>query len=129
MADHFNVLDRSTALDVTFTQTGTVTGTFTSTARWYAPYACTVTAVRASLGTAPSVQAVKVDVQKNGTSIFATTTANRPSVAVAGNTATGGTPDTVALVAGDYLTVSGTQGDTAGAAAVLTVQVTLSRSA
>ena len=130
MADHFNTLDSAGTVEtVEFTHQGSLAPTFTSTAPWYPPYNCTITAVRASLGVAPSVQAVKVDVQKNGTSIYAVTTANRPSVAASAKTALGGAPDTTALTTADYLTVSATQADTAGAADTLVVQVSYTRSA
>lgn len=70
--------------------------------RWYPPASCTISGVRASVGTAPTGSSVIVDVNKNGTTIY-TTQGNRPTIAAAGNTALGGTPDVTALTTSDYL--------------------------
>lgn len=65
----------------------------------------TITGVRLMVGTAPTSQALLVDVNKNGTTIY-TTQANRPTIAAGANTGgPGATPDVTSLVAGDYLTI------------------------
>jgi hypothetical protein len=94
------------------------------TSRYYLEEARTVVKVRASVGTAPTGAAILVDVNKNGTTIF-TTQANRPSIAISGNTATG-TPQVTALAAGDYLTVDVDQVGSTVAGSDLTVQIELS---
>ena len=86
--------------------------------------ALTITATRASVGTAPTGAAVIVTIDKNGTSIHATTPANRPTIAVSTFTAAGGTPDTTAWAAGEYLSVDIAQIGSTIAGADLTVQVT-----
>jgi hypothetical protein len=64
-----------------------------------------VETVRIRATTAPTGSALTVDVNKNGTSIYAATQANRPSIAAGANAALGGTPDTTTFALGDVLTV------------------------
>lgn len=64
----------------------------------------TIRNVRASVNTAPTGAAVRVDVNKNGVTIF-TTQANRPSIAVSTNTVKVTNMDITTLADGDYLTV------------------------
>ena len=85
--------------------------------------ALTITATRASVGTAPTGAAVIVTIDMNGISICATTPANRPTIAVGTFTAAGGTPDTTAWAAGAYLSVDIAQVGSTVAGADLTVQV------
>lgn len=99
----------------------------TGTYRYYVNEACTVIATRSAVGTAPSGSTLIVDVKKNGTSIFATTTTNRPTITAGAFTALGGTPDTTALAAGDYLTVDVLQVGSGTPGADLTVTVQLQR--
>lgn len=74
------------------------------TARWYAPVNLTITAVRASVGTAPTGASAIFDVNKNGTTIF-TTQSNRPTIAASSFTDLADAIDVTTLSAGDYLTV------------------------
>lgn len=67
------------------------------------------------IGTAPTGQAAKVDVLKNGTSIYST----KPQFAVSANTLTAGALATSALSPGDRLTFSVTQIGTAAPGAGL----------
>ena len=71
--------------------------------RFRFPFAATITGVTAAIDTAPTGQAVIVDINKNGSTIF-TTQANRPSIAT-GNNATSAvaTPNTTGVVAGRLL--------------------------
>lgn len=78
--------------------------------------------VRAAVGTAPTGAALIVDVKKNGTSIWATTTGNRPTIAISGFTATGGAPDTAFIDPGEYFTVDVLQVGSTIAGADLTVK-------
>ncbi len=106
-----------------------VPGTLTAaagTVRLYVPFACTVTNVRASVGTAPTGASLIVDVLKNGTTIFSTT-GNRPTITATNFTDLSSTPDVTAIAADDYLTISVAQiGSTvAGADLVVTIVVTV----
>lgn len=47
-----------------------------------------------------------VDITKNGVSIFATTTANRPTISSGGLSATSGVPDTTSFIKGDIIGIS-----------------------
>lgn len=80
--------------------------TVTGALRWYndTGSVLNINSIRASVGTAPTGATLICDVKINGTSAFATTTANRPTIAVSTNTATAGTPDTTTLQPGDYVT-------------------------
>ena len=61
--------------------------------------------VTARLATAPTgATTFKVDVNKNGTTIF-TTQANRPIFTASQNKADSGSPDVTSVTTGDYLTV------------------------
>jgi len=97
--------------------------TTTGQHRFYVESSRTITLVRVSVGTAPTDASLIVDILKNGTSIYASTPANRPTIAAAGFTATGGTPDTPSVSAGDYLTVNVVQVGSTVAGSDLTVQV------
>lgn len=74
--------------------------------RWYNKTGSTKTISNVFLmvETAPTGASLIVDVNKNGTSIFATTPANRPTIAASGTSGTSGTPDTTSVADGDYLT-------------------------
>lgn len=89
--------------------------------RLYVTVACTISQVHISVGTAPAGQSIKVDVNKNGVTIF-TTQANRPEIAIAGF-ADSSVPDVTALAPGDYLTVDIDQAGTTILGADLVVQV------
>lgn len=64
----------------------------------------TITYVRATVGTAPASVAVRVDVNRDGTTIF-TTQANRPSITPGAFTAKVTNMDVTTLAAGSYLSV------------------------
>jgi hypothetical protein len=81
-----------------------------------------IRAVRASVGTAPTGAAVRVDVNKNGTTIF-TTQGNRPNIAVGTNTSKVTNMDVTALADGEYLTVDVDVIGSTVAGADLTVQI------
>lgn len=80
-------------------------------------------AVRASAGTAPAGQALVVDININGTTIF-TTQANRPVIAAGTNSSGKVTNmDITTVNDGDYLTVDVDQVGSTTAGADLTVQI------
>ncbi len=93
--------------------------------RIYLESSRTVAAVRAAVGTAPTGASIIVDVLKNGTSIYASTPANRPTITAGNYMALGGTPDTTSCVAGDYITVSVLQVGSGVAGSDLTIAVRL----
>lgn len=105
-----------------FSQSGTVS-VKTGTQRLYNDTGRTLTIqkVRATLGTAPTGATFIADINKNGTTIF-TTTGNRPTIAISGNTATG-VPDVTSWADGEYLTVDIDQVGSTVAGADLVVQV------
>jgi hypothetical protein len=92
--------------------------------RLYVTQACTITGVRASVGTAPTGASLIVDVNKNGTTLFTTQSA-RPTIVVGTNTVTT-VPAVTALAVGDYLTVDIDQVGSTVAGSFLTVQVATS---
>jgi hypothetical protein len=89
-------------------------------ARWYAPYNATITAVRASVGSAPTGASIIVDVLKNGVSVMN----DRPTIAPDTYTDLGGPVDPNILV-GDYITIDVVQVGTTYVGGDLTVQVLL----
>lgn len=98
-------------------------GTSVGAARIYndTGQAMTIESVRASVGTAPSGAQVIVDVNLNGVTIF-TTQANRPTIAIGGNT-NKATPAVTSWPDGGYLTVDIDQVGSTVAGADLVVQV------
>jgi hypothetical protein len=107
----------------TFSRPGILTAT-PGTGRLRFPWAIRVLGVTAAVNTAPTGTSLILDVNKNGTSIFATTPSNRPTIAAAANATTvEPVPDTVNLAAGDYLTVDVDQIGSGTAGSDLTVFV------
>jgi hypothetical protein len=84
----------------------------------------TITAVRASVGTAPTGATLIVDVNKNGTTIF-TTQANRPTIAVSTNTIKRTNMNVTTVADGEYLTVDVDQVGSTVAGSNLIVQITI----
>ena len=69
------------------------------------PKALTITKAYAYVKTAPTGAAIVVDINKNGTSIWNATPANRLTIAAAGVSGNQTSFDTVALAEGDILTI------------------------
>jgi hypothetical protein len=93
---------------------------------FYMEYPGEVYGVRAGVTTVPTGSSILVDVNKNGTSLWNTNQANRPTIPV--STKTSGynqTMDTQVVAAGDYLTVDIDQIGSTVAGANLTVAVWL----
>lgn len=86
---------------ITFSRAGNL-ATGVGTFRWYSKGSWTIIDVRATVGTPSTGADVIVDVNKNGTSIFPTNP--RPTIVQTTNTIVA-TPNTTALVDGDYITV------------------------
>jgi hypothetical protein len=111
---------------LTLGSSGTLTAT-AKTARLYVPFACTVTNVAASVGTAPTGASVVADVLLNGTTLWGTNPGSRPTITATNYADLTNTPDTTAIAAGDYLTLTiATVGSTiAGADLNVIVTVTV----
>lgn len=108
-------------LIATFTQPGTL-ASGAGVNRFPMPTAGTIVSVLAIVGTASTGQAILIDVNKNGTTIF-TTQANRPTIAAAATISSVKTPDVTAFSLGDYLTVDIDQIGSGATGADLVVQV------
>jgi hypothetical protein len=86
----------------------------------------TIVSVRASVETSPTGASIKVDVNKNGTTIF-TTQANRPTIAIGGTTSGKVTNADVTSVAdGDFITVDVDQVGSTVAGSDLTLTLVVS---
>jgi hypothetical protein len=111
---------------LTLGRAGTLTAT-AGTARLYVPFACTITNVAASVGTAPTGASVVVDVLLNGTTLWGTNPGNRPTITATNFADLTNTPDTTAITAGDYLTltVAGVGSTVAGADLNVVITVTV----
>lgn len=88
-----------------FSKTGQLTVS-SGTVRLPIEDAYTIIGTRLTVGTAPTGANLVIDVLKNGSTIY-TTTSNRPTI-IAGSSSggPGATPDVNSLAAGDYLTVN-----------------------
>lgn len=91
-------------LEKLFTFNGTVADGDTSL-RVPFKRACTLTNVYAYATTSPTSAAMRIDVDRNGTTVFTTQTA-RPSIAIGANADMTSTPAVTAISAGDYITVT-----------------------
>lgn len=101
----------------------------TGTLRFYLPMDCTIVEVRASLGIASSgVDPVIVDVNKNGTSIYAVQ-ADQPHLADGVNTVLAMPTAGLSLARGDYITIDVDQVGSSTPGTGLTVQMRVARSA
>jgi hypothetical protein len=111
---------------ITFSKSGTQV-VYTGLHRFYVQKTHKIMEVEISVSTAPTGATLIVDVNKNGTSIWATTPANRPTIATSGFVAAGGAIDTTALADGDFLTVDVDQVGSTVAGEDLTVVIRLRR--
>lgn len=105
-----------------------ITGDFavgTGTLRVPITVAQTITNIRAMCDEAPTTTDVIFDVNKNGTTIYPTTT--KPTITAGTNDSSNSTPDTTALAAGDYLTIDVDQvgTGTVGADGTLIIEVSI----
>jgi hypothetical protein len=100
----------------------------TGTARLPIEDAYTIIGTRLNVGTAPTGSNLVLDILKNGSTIY-TTTSNRPFITAGSNSGgPGATPDVTSLVAGDYITVNILQVGSTIAGSDLTVSVIVSKS-
>ena len=106
-----------------FTVTGTLTTGSNQVPTLIVPSSLTIVKAYAVVKTAPTGAALIVDINLNGTSIWATTQANRLQVAAAATTGTQTSFDTVSLSEGDLLTLDLDQVGSSVAGADLTVQL------
>ena len=98
----------------------------TGKGRFYANRSLTIANVSASVGTAPTGSSIIIDVLKNGSTIF-TTTSNRPTITAGSFVDISSIPDSGydTMVSGDYLTVSIIQVGSTISGSDLTLQVEL----
>jgi hypothetical protein len=121
-SDHTHGTPAKHTQEITFSRVGALV-LVTGAMRWYPGRAITITAVRASVGSAPGTTAVIVDVNKVGTTIF-TTQSNRPTIAVGTTTDLANAINVPAVGASDYLTVDIDQiGDAGAPGSDLTVTI------
>jgi hypothetical protein len=95
--------------------------------RIYVNFAGTIKEVHASVKTAPTGASIIVDINKNGSTIWATQS-NRVTIAATEYVATQSTFDTTALVNGDYLTIDLDQVGSTIAGAKIAVRVKIETS-
>src|SRR6266545_8352971 len=103
-SDHSHGTPAKHSQEVTFSRTGALSAPIAGALRWYPGHAVTITAVRASVGSAPTGASVIVDVNKNGVTIFSTQS-NRPAIAAGTVTDLADAINVPAVGAGEYLTV------------------------
>lgn len=103
----------------------TLSGGLSLPVRMHAPWAGTITNVTATVSTAPTVSAIIIDINKNGTTIF-TTQGNRPTIAAGTNDDLSSTPDITVVAENDVFTCDIDQvGVSPGAGLVIQVRVDL----
>jgi hypothetical protein len=108
-----------------FGYSATLSGGLSLPVRMHAPWAGTISNVTATVSTAPTVSAVIIDINKNGTTIF-TTQGNRPTIAAGTNDDLSSTPDITAVAQNDVFTCDIDQvGVSPGAGLVVQVRVDL----
>lgn len=90
--------------------------------RFSSPGPMTIGEVRLEINTAPTDQSILVDIHKNGTTIF-TDQGKRPEIADGAYAGTSSTPDVVALVKNDYITMDVDQVGSTIAGGNLTIEV------
>lgn len=117
-----------TIFPITFGKTGAISATTTDSSRVYAKAGqnYTIDAVEAALRVDPLTTSVIVDVLINGTSVWNTTPANRPTITTTTNHDAAGALDTTAWNAGQYLQVLVDQADSGAEAEDLTVTIWVS---
>jgi hypothetical protein len=103
-SDHTHGTPVKHSQEITFSRTGALSAPLAGALRWYPGRAITITAVRASVGTAPVGASILVDVNKNGTTIFSTQS-NHPTIPAAGVTDLADAINVPKLSAGEFLTV------------------------
>jgi hypothetical protein len=108
-----------------FGYSATLSGGLSLPVRMHAPWAGTISNVTATVSTAPTVSAVIIDINKNGTTIF-TTQGNRPTIAAGTQDDLSSTPDVTTVAQNDVFTCDIDQvGVSPGAGLVVQVRVDL----
>lgn len=121
--DHDGVNSKAIPKGFAFALAGTLTTGTSVTPVLIATQAQTITKVYANVKTAPTGAAIKIDINKNGTSIWNTTQANRLTIADGETTGSQTSFDTTALVEGDILSIDIDQVGSTLAGADITVTV------
>jgi|GEM_PF-2980581 hypothetical protein len=121
--DHDGTDSKAIPRGFAFSVVGTLSTGTSQTPALIALQAMTISKVYANVKTAPTGASILVDINKNGTSIWATTQANRLTVAAAATTGTQTSFDTTALAEGDILTIDLDQVGSSVAGADITITV------
>lgn len=108
-------------LIITGSQAGALVATF-GQVPYIVTQASTIQSVRCAVGTTPTGQAIIVDINKNGASIF-TTQANRPSITAGTILSAAAVPDVTALAVGDLITFDVDQVGSTAAGADLSIAI------
>jgi len=119
--DHDGVDSKAIPKALVFTITGTLTTGTSSAPVLVSTGSMTISKAYLNVKTAPTGQAIKVDVNKNGTSIWNTTQSNRVSVAAGATSGTQTSFDTSSLSEGDVITVDIDQVGSSNPGADLTI--------
>lgn len=121
--DHDGVNSKAIPKGFVFTVTGTLTTGTSVSPLLVAVGSQTISKVYVNVKTAPTGASILVDINKNGTSIWNTTQANRATIAAGSTSGTQTSFDTTSLVEGDVLTVDIDQVGSTVAGADLTIVV------
>jgi hypothetical protein len=122
--DHDGIDSKAIPRGFAFSIVGTLTTGTSQTPVLIATQATTITKIYANVKTAPTGASILVDVNKNGTSIWATTQANRLAIEAGATSGTQTSFDTTSLEEGDVLTIDIDQvgSGTAGADITITLK-------
>lgn len=107
----------------TFTVIGTLTTGTNKTPLLIAPFALTIKKAFARVKTAPTGASIIIDINKNGSSIWTSTPANRLTIAASASSGNQANFDTTSLAEGDYLTIDIDQVGSSVAGEDLTVEL------
>ena len=121
--DHDGVDSKAIPKGLVFTVTGTLTTGTSVAPLLIATGTLTISKVYVNCKTAPTGASILVDINKNGTSIWNTTQANRAAITAGNTSGTQTSFDTTSLTEGDVLTVDIDQVGSSVAGADLTITI------
>lgn len=121
--DHDGTDSKAIPRGFAFSVVGTLSTGTSQTPALIALQSMTISKAYANVKTAPTGASILVDINKNGTSIWGTTQANRLTVLASATTGTQTSFDTTALVEGDILTIDLDQVGSTVAGADITITV------
>jgi hypothetical protein len=121
--DHDGINSKAIPKGLVFTVTGTLTTGTSVAPLLVATGALTISKVYVNVKTAPMGASIIVDINKNGTSIWNTTQANRATIAASATSGTQTSFDTTSIAEGDVLTLDIDQVGSSTAGADITVTI------